>query len=1394
MRTRIREWVTVGALALALATMALPTLTFAQLPPFQGPQKASPSQRPAGEETQPAQEVFVPASQGTNAGLRREVFLNIPGATLADLTNHARFPGQPDSVDTLTVFETPSNSGDDYGVRVSGYLVPPSHGAYRFYLSANGQAALFLSLDEHPEHKRQIALEPVGNGSREWTNGVNQASRGTPATNVSGSIQLVAGQAYYIEALMKAGMGGDHLGVAWHMTNIFAPMNGSAPISAPVLALSPPMNSLPTTGEGVPEFAAIEYEMLRYLRTYGIPSGLLAVMKDGRMLLRRGYGWHDKQKTRPIDPNARFRSGSNVKGMTVAATKHLVARGLFQMNTPIFPYLEMQPYNGVLGDARLNQITFLHCMTHQAGWDRGIVIDPIIQTGPYSVAMGLDHPATRAEHLYYILSQPLQFAPGFRYTYSNVGFLALGEAIEKATGRRWFDVVQKNVLRTWGANGIRPARTSEKLVAPDEPYYLDEVLSPNVIGFPTEELERDAYGDIYLEAWDSAGGVMGTTEDLLRYAQAHVVGGNSTNTARWYATYQFMGDRRLLRKGAQSSHGGQVWGARSSLEQRDDGVDWAAFYSFSPVGSEIVPEPVFNAALDRVTTWPGDNATRIELAADSFNVDENEGSITIGVKRTGESAGAVSAAWMTIPGTAQPGAEFTTSSGTVSFGSNEITALITIPILDDAAAETARSFQVVLENPTGGAGLGIAAATVTIEDDDNRQPPAVSIVAPPDGAQIPLGSNVVLTAAPADSDGTIYTVTYHAGPTLIGEENKPPYRFTWRQPAPGTYLVSARAVDNHGLMATSAPVVVTIGAGLGLVAPGTILREFWNRRPGTTLAMLTNYVHFPSRPTGFEYLDLFEMNANRGDYYGTKLSGFVHPPASGRYVFWIAADDVAQLWLSTDENPGNKRLVASLASASTPRNWTAQPSQQSAEIELTAGQRYYVEALHREGINNDHLAVGWRLPDGTLERPMAGTRLSPYVPTGRPFITSVTVPEGDSGTSDAVFTVSLNGTNAQTVTVNYSTSDGTATAGSDYTSTRGSVMFLPGETTKSILVPVRGDVLGEPVETFFMRLTDPVDPNFFSQAQGVITADDLFIAQHPQGGLARAGSNVTLSVTALSSRPISYQWRFNGTDLDGKTESTLSLPNLQLTQDGEYTVALSDGVASAVSEVARLIVVVNPLITVAPVSQSVVAGGRATFSVGFSGNPMPFGVEWRQGSFPQVSNTVSRFLDFYTLTNAQPSQAGTWRVIVRNLASANANQAFTLTVLPDGDGDGLPDAWEIAHGGDATSLAPAGDLDGDGVPNGREYQAGTNPTNALSYLKVESLALANNGAAARLTFFAASNKTYTVESRAAADVGDWSRVADVIAVSSNRVVEILDSSAPGANAQRYYRLATPRVP
>ncbi len=115
---------------------------------------------------------------------------------------------------------------------------------------------------------------------------------------------------------------------------------------------------------------------------------------------------------------------------------------------------------------------------------------------------------------------------------------------------------------------------------------------------------------------------------------------------------------------------------------------------------------------------------------------------------------------------------------------------------------------------------------------------------------------------------------------------------------------------------------------------------------------------------------------NGPEHFGSRIRGYLHPPKTGEYVFWVAADDQAELWLSTSEDPKNKVRIITMNRWTPSRVWDKYPEQQSGPVRLEAGRRYYVEALQHEATVDDCLAVGWQLPDGTLERPIPGKRLS----------------------------------------------------------------------------------------------------------------------------------------------------------------------------------------------------------------------------------------------------------------------------------------------------------------------------------------------------------------------------------------------------------------------------------
>ncbi|HOW67556.1 MAG TPA: PA14 domain-containing protein [Candidatus Paceibacterota bacterium] len=192
------------------------------------------------------------------------------------------------------------------------------------------------------------------------------------------------------------------------------------------------------------------------------------------------------------------------------------------------------------------------------------------------------------------------------------------------------------------------------------------------------------------------------------------------------------------------------------------------------------------------------------------------------------------------------------------------------------------------------------------------------------------------------------------------------------------------------------------------VQAGYILRVFYDGIPGSAVSDLTSAPSFPNGPNPdgsplqTEMLtDLFEglpISGNGADNYGSWIRGFLEVPATDDYTFYIASDDDSQLWLSTDSNPANKKLISSVTGWTGAREWTKYASQKSAPVKLTAGQKYYVEVLQKEGGGGDNIAVGWQRP-GTGIAPIPALYLQGYPMAEFPdpsFLTqprSMTVPE-----------------------------------------------------------------------------------------------------------------------------------------------------------------------------------------------------------------------------------------------------------------------------------------------------------------------------------------------------------------------------------------------------------------
>ncbi len=386
-------------------------------------------------------------------------------------------------------------------------------------------------------------------------------------------------------------------------------------------------DSVPVTGVAVPSLASFDRQMLELMTTWEIPGGALGVVEDGRLVLARGYGYADKERGEPVQPNSLFRIASVSKPFTAVAILELVEENRLRLDDSVLPLLDnLLPPDDSTPDPRLEDVTVRDLLQHSGGWDRDELYDPMFIPGVASAMLGVPAPDSADTIIRYMKGEPLQFTPGSRYAYSNLGYCILGRIVERVSGQTYADFVRERVLKPAGITSMRLGHTRLGERAPGEVRYYDAPdadLTSSI--FPDEEDVPAPYGGFNLEAMDANGGWIASPIDVLRFVNA-VDGRNRQPSllrpetinlmvarpavATWQDTdyYYALGwNVRPVGTDANWWHAGSLSGTTALVVRAANGLSWFAVFNSRPLDGDALATELDQGlwqAVGKVTEWP----------------------------------------------------------------------------------------------------------------------------------------------------------------------------------------------------------------------------------------------------------------------------------------------------------------------------------------------------------------------------------------------------------------------------------------------------------------------------------------------------------------------------------------------------------------------------------------------------------------------------------------------------------------------------------------------------------------------------------------------------------------------------------------------------------------------
>ena len=387
------------------------------------------------------------------------------------------------------------------------------------------------------------------------------------------------------------------------------------------LGLPDCVDQIATSGSGMDVF---DQPIVDLITQWRVPGGAFALARDSKLLVAKGYGYADIETREHVQPDSLFRTASVSKPITAVAILALLQDERLTLDELAFDILErLQPVSGP-ADPRVSQITVRHLLQHSGGWDRSVRGDFTWQPITVQEALEVPAPVGCEEFVRYGLTQQLDFDPGTRFAYANVGYCSLGRIIEEKTGQTYEGFVNSRVLQRAGIKRMQMGGTLLADRTEGEVRYYDarDDLGPSVMPDGPRQVPRP-YGGYYVAGRDAVGGWIASPIDLVRFLsqatqnpQSAILTSSNVNLMlsrpgfHQGSSYYGMGWGVNLDDAGnpvQWGHSGTQPGVRTMVYGYSSGITWAAMFNTQTHDATQFRRDVVNAVeeqINGVSQWP----------------------------------------------------------------------------------------------------------------------------------------------------------------------------------------------------------------------------------------------------------------------------------------------------------------------------------------------------------------------------------------------------------------------------------------------------------------------------------------------------------------------------------------------------------------------------------------------------------------------------------------------------------------------------------------------------------------------------------------------------------------------------------------------------------------------